>query len=247
MKTRVNTHVLETTRIDSARLGPLGMIAHQMLKAGTFVGRILSDEIEVATFLLDVVDECDKTQVDIDLAKVVPLVAAREHALIRYKLRREGFALFFVSKGAGGFRVIVEGVPNDCKEENKEGERESFDSAALALNDMFIVSLIRPGLWTARAQPSGGEAMIKVEYPTLGKVPYRPGDATVIKVTEAAMSPETAAIKPGEGIVFQIERYKASVIVELREADDGKEKQRDDRKGMRRAHWSNPRHSDERS
>lgn len=185
MKARVNTHAIGTTQIDSTRLGVLGMIAHQMLEAGIFLGNITLNDNERGSFLLEVTDESKNTQVDIDLAKIVQSVGVRSTRSVRYQLRPEGFLMLFVSEGAAGYRVHLE--TKDAKSK-KTNSKIVFDSARLQKNDMFITTLIRPGIWTATDRTNDQEAKIKVRYPVMGKVSYRPSDTAItINVSEKAM------------------------------------------------------------
>jgi hypothetical protein len=236
----INTYALETQRISSAALGPLGMVAHQMWTAGRFLGRIIEAQIEVARFELDVLQGGDP-QADIDLAKLVVRSGSSEIRTRRYKVALEGFAVFFVSEGRGGYRVTLETMGEG---KTKSKPKRVFDSAKLGANDMFAVTLIRPGIWTAHDRPSKGEASIQVTYPNLGKSAYRPTDeATIIKVGDQGMRPKKAKIGPGEGIVLLVETKAASITVELTKPDDGPppKKSEPKPKGKRRVRWTNPR------
>lgn len=236
----VNTFALETHKLASAELGPLAMVLHQMPKAGRFAGRVMHGQIEVAGFELEVVDGGDP-QADIDLAKLVERPGTKSLKMRRYKVGAEGFALFFVSEGRGGFRVTLETAGEG---KSKHSPKVVFDSAKLGRNDMFVATLIRPGVWTAHDRPSGGQAQVQVGYPTAGKTAYRPSDsATVIKVGEKGMQPKKAKVGPGEGIVFVVETEAASITVELTEPDDGPQPKKGESqpKGKRRVRWTNPR------
>lgn len=235
----VNAYALETKQISSAALGPLGMVLHRMAKPGRFLGRVIASKIEIGRFELDVM-EGGPQQIDIDLAQLVARPGAGSIPSRRYKVDVNGFALFFVSKGSGGYRVTLETTKS---EKSKAKSRKVFDSNRLRTNDMFVVTLIRPGTWTARDIPSKGEARIQVTYPEPGKSAYRPKDeANLIKVGKEGLRPKRLKIGPAEGVAFLVRGKSASIAVELTKPNDGPPPKKDKKpKGRSRVRWTNPR------
>lgn len=238
----VNTFALSTERISSAEIGPLGMVAHKLNEAGKFVGRVQQGNIEVARFELFVEKGNAHGQADVDLSKLVVRPGDAPRRSARFKVSQEGFVIFFVSEGAGGYSVTLE-APKQSKKSTKTAI--IFDSQALTKDDLFVVTLVRPGIWTAHDRPSSGVSEITVTYPEIKTTAYRPSEqGSVVEVTEKGMNPKALKIGPGEGVVFQIAAKTASITVELTKPDDGKPKKgttESKPKGKRRVRWTNPR------
>lgn len=236
----VNTFALSTQSISSRAIGPLGMVAHRVDTPGRYLGRVRHGDEEVARLDLTVVDEPGQAQADIDLSKLVPRPGAQQRNPARFKISREGYALFFVSTGAGGYGVSLEGP---VKEGDDDKPRRVFDSRELGKGDLFVVTLLRPGQWIARAEGAPEEADITVSYPEPGKKSYRPADqATPIEAGARGMRPAALKIGPGAGVVFQIAYQPAAITVALSEPDDGKRvADAPGQKGKRRVRWTNPR------
>lgn len=232
----VNTFALSADRILSSEIGPLGMVAHKIDTAGRYFGRVYQEETQVAQFEVIVEDEPTHGQADVDLANLVARPGEAQRKAARYKMTREGYSIFFVSAGAGGYHVTLE-VPVG---KNNGEARVVFDSQKLAENDLFVVTLIRPGVWLAYDRSSASTAEVTVSYPEVSEKAYRPVEqAAMITVGPKGMTPNALKIGPAEGVVFQIAKEATSLSVELAKPDEGPTKVL--AKGKRRARWTNPR------
>lgn len=255
MKTKVNTAMLATTEMDSAALGPLAMVAHQMTEPGSYFGTVHLGKERVGAFHLEVGEGGEPMQADLDLARYGQTGSVADRRIIRLKVRVEGYLLTFVSRGRGGYRVTLE--RGETKKDPDKSAKPVFDSSKLSEGDIFAATLIRPGQWTADGGKSG-LSQITVTYPQPGKEPYRPKEqGNAVAVEGGTLSPEQMTMGPGEGVVFRIGRGASPRIrLSLVTPDDGpgevvpkyptpregREDNSDHKTILRRARWNNPRY-----
>lgn len=236
MKTRINSYAISQTRIDSAQLGVLGTIAHPMTEDAEYRGTALQDGTPIATFRLAVDSEMQNQQVDIDLAS---LVGFRKHNDERYKehtfsvTSKKGYVVFYVSQGPGNFQVVLDKVGD-------QKAQRVFDSRILKKGDLFIATLLRPGIYEMTESQSRGIGKIKVNYPPKpGPKPYSPAPPESVSITEGGFQPAEVTTGPAQGIVFTMQRPTASVDIRLVKPDDGPRKDGETRDKVR---WKNPLH-----
>lgn len=239
MKPYINTHALNMLRLESARLGPLGMIAHRLSEEGLYEGAIIEGRIIVGRFQLTVSKDCEASQVDLDLARLIQRVAAGEAKPWQFRLGPEGYMMLFLSHGAGGYRVVLEKAPSPRMPEAKRAA--VFDSETLGPGDLFIATLLRPGRWRVTEATSKTEGEIQVAYPKPAKTPLRPGaEVTTVKVTDGGFKPAKVKTGAAQGVIFAIESKQASLVIDLVDEDNGPTRQAPP-KVRRRVRWQNPR------
>lgn len=238
MKAFVNTYALRTERLESNRLGTLAMIAHPLAEDGAYAGTILHDQIEVGSFGVEVRYDHNAAQADFDLAQIATRAAAGERAPVTAKLKTGGYLMLFVSQGPGGYQVVMDRLAE--RDEPRGKTRRVFDSAQLEKSDLFIVTLIRPGLWKMAEKSAGAEGTIRVAYPTPGKTQYRPGEPVHVKVAKGQFRPKDVKVGAAQGVVFEVGNEGTVLVVELLERDDGLKKAAPPPKVLRRVRWSNP-------
>ena len=233
MAVRVNTHALQTSTIESARLGVLGMILHQMNEEGNYAGTVFRGGSEVASFHLAVDKKFTNTQVDVDLASrgkeecTCPETARPEG---RYELAPKGYLILYVSEGAGGFHVELKRL-----EAEAAAARSVFDSRTLGPTDQFVATILRPGSYEMVDELGKAKGRIVVAYPKLEKQPYRPAAPVQVSVTPDAFKPAEIALAAAQSIVFKVETAKAAIKISLSKPDDGPKKQ------PSKFRWVNPR------
>jgi hypothetical protein len=235
MKARVNTYALRQTTVESAGLGVLGNIAHPMSDDGEYAATVVQGKKEVATFRLKVDSKIPNPQTDVDLALLVPRLReqARRYEEATFEIASKGYLVLYVSQGPGGFHVLLEKLGADPTKK----ERRVFDSRSLQKEDLFIVTLLRPGVYEMCDQFGKAKGQIKVEYPKAGKGPYAPPEPARVNVTADAFQPGELTLGAAQSIVFSVATEKSSLAVSLTQPDDGPRK-KEETPG--RVRWTNP-------
>jgi len=233
MKALINTYAFRQTSIDSANLGVLGVVAHPISNDGEFEGSVFQNAVQAKTFHLTVSEQMKNKQADVDL---FTLVAQCQRQRTRYEepsysMAENGYVVFFVSQGPGGFHVLL-------KEQRKQKSRRVFDSRKLQKGDFFIVSLLRPGIYEMAEKYAKAEGKITIAYPKIEKQPYVPKPPETVIVSEAGFKPSNLKLGAAQGVIFTIETSKAAVKVNLKEPSNGPGR----KKGQTRdkVRWRNP-------
>ena len=209
----VNRELFTQVGADSGALTMLAAIAHRFGEPGDYLGVVMREDVEVGSFRLRSDESSPARQVDIDLAAFGPGPAQpdpdcdcqAEDPHRTFVVHPSGYAVFHVSRGPGGFRVRV-GRPRQ-----EEAEPE-FDSACLEGEDMFMLTMIRPGTYSMQNSLTGARGEIVVPYPEPAKGPYRPPAPVEIGSSEKAFRPTRAKVQPAQGVVW---RFKSPGRIEL--------------------------------
>ena len=217
----VNRALFEQVGADSGALTALAAVAHRLGEPGEYRGVAERGE-ETLTFHLRADPSSPKMQLNVDLVGLGPAPrrpytgcdcapeAADEDP--DFVVNPSGFVLFHVSHGQGGYRVRVG--------RDQGGDRAVFDSARLQGDDLFMLTLVRPGVYVMRNTLTKARGQIVVPYPKVGKKPLRPGGPVNVKCTEKAVRPARVKAQPGQGIVWHV-GGPARVKVSLTKPDDG--------------------------
>jgi hypothetical protein len=172
MKAFINHHLFTQTSLDSGSLTMLGAVIHNFPEAGEYFGTVFRGSQTVASFRLTVDKESPAMQVNIDLATLhlpppepCDCKAGPHDQEHHFVVNPKGYAVFHVSRGAGGFAVRVGKVPG-------EYETKFFDSRELREGDLFAATLIRPGTYSVTNVKTGARGEVVVAYPPkVGKEP----------------------------------------------------------------------------
>lgn len=216
MKAYVNWPIFTQTSLDSGSLTMLGAVMHNFPEPGEYMGTILHKDEAVGSFNLTVDKESPAAQVDIDLATLhrPSLTQCKKEPQKRYVVNPKGYAVFYVSRGSGGYAVVIGRL-------QEKGEAKiSFDSRELTSGDIFAVTMIRPGTYSVTNVKSDAKGEITVRYPKVGKVPYRAPNPVSIKSIEKRLTPNKIEIHPAQGQVYQIQA-PSRIKIELIKPDDG--------------------------
>lgn len=223
---RVNRHLFTETGTDSASLNVLGTLVHQFPDEGDYVVEVSRDDQLLGSRLLVVSDEYHAVQADFDLSTFGEPRAgteaddcdctgpctceAQEHTCIR----EDGYAVFYVGRGPGGYTVTVDPV-------GERREAREFDSTKLGEDDTFAVVLLRPGTYAVRNPLADAATSVVVTYPDPEKGKEAVRQPVPIECTEDGFEHEREALEvhPGQGLVFDI-GTPSRVVVELREPDE---------------------------
>ncbi len=215
MSARFNSLFLNQTTFDSA--SPLGsaVVVHRFDDEGEYEVELGREDEMPDRVALSVASAAKKDQaaqassVRIDIAGAAPGTIA---GLRHNKIDVGGYASFTSAHARSSGSIIVA---------RKRGAKAAeFDSRRLGENDIFAVTLVRPGLYAVRNTLGKAEGRIVVSYPVVGDRPYRPADPVGVLCTKKGFSPEHLEIGPAQGIIFRFEAV-AHLVVELLERDDG--------------------------
>lgn len=216
----VNHELFTQLGADSGSLTMLAAAAHRFPEPGEYVGVVTRGKEEVGSFRIRSDESSPAMQVNVDLAGLGPeprrgeddCDCGPEHAGSPFVVNPSGYALFHVSRGAGGYRVRV----------GKLGAKReaAFDSARLAGEDLFMLTLVRPGTYVMRNAIAKTRGEIVVPYPKPTKKPRREQAPVEIGCTEEAFRPAQAKVQSAQGVVW---RFSAPghIQVELVKPDDG--------------------------
>jgi hypothetical protein len=212
MSALANAFLFTQFNLDSGALTQLGSVAHRFAEPGDYRGVVFNGELPVETFILHVSDSIAALQTNIDLAK-----AGRRNAqtgccsagLQVYSVHSSGYVVFHVSVGGGGYFVTV----------NKIGKPDAFDSRILRPGDLFTAILLRPGTYAARAKDALAGLTISVSYPAgKGKLAHK--TSARVEYSGGRFRPSHVALKPAQGIVFDIEQ-DTRIQIALEKPEDG--------------------------
>ena len=244
MKARINTYAFQQTTVDSASLGVLGTVAHPLTEPGDYEGTVFKNGFEMARFSLRVALDAGDTQVDIDLATLPSSRGRPEPCGCDGKgssghspaLKPGGYLVLYASTGAGGFHVLLDKLSG----EKVKGDKPAavFDSRILNKGDLFIASLLRPGLYEMAELHSGAKGSIVVAYPQPGGKPYAPPPPATVRVSDKGFTPAKLDVAAAQGVVFTVESGGAAIRISLQKPDDGPAKRATPRGKVR---WTNPR------
>jgi hypothetical protein len=221
MNLSVNRHLFTQTTLDSGSLTMGLAVIHNFSEEGDYFGTILHKENEdVGNFQLTIDRECPAMQADIDLFKLHQPVLGKSKCNSstsenerRFILNPNGYAIFYVSNGAGGYSAMVG--------ESRGGiQSRIFNSLELMEGDMFAVTMVRPGYYKVINTYDRTRGELFMAYPKIGKVPYRPPSPISIECTKDGLAPNSIKIEYAQG---QLYRFKtpSRIKIELVEPYNG--------------------------
>ncbi len=216
MPALLDQNIFTQTNLDSAALTMLGSLLHNFCEPGAYRGVALRNGKAEATFTLRVDPGCAASQVNIDLATLAQAgqSGCGGDSGPTFTVHPKGYAIFHVSKGAGGYAVHL-GISG------AEGPApKTFDSRQLKPGDIFAATLLRPGKYRATNALNKTHAEIVVSYPMIGKTAYEPGPAVNVECTAEGFLPKEIRVTPAQGQVFHC-KTPVHLQIELVKADDG--------------------------
>jgi hypothetical protein len=221
MKGFINYHIFTQTTLDSGALTQLGAVVHKFPDPGHYVGSIVHRDQSIGQFYLSVDPDCSATQVNIDLATVGRDSHTEEWSSRlpenRLVVGSDGYGVFHVSRGAGGFGATVTELGSSPTESTG-----AFDTRELKRGDLFAVTLIRPGTYRVVNLNTTVRGEIVVAYPQVGNEPFRPGDPVAVRCHDKGFEPPVIKIAAAQGHVYHIATTNpARIRVELIRPDDG--------------------------
>jgi hypothetical protein len=221
MKDFINYHIFTQTTLDSGALTQLGAVVHKFPDPGHYVGSIIHRDQSIGRFYLSVDPDCSATQVNIDLATIGEDRVTEEWSNHlpenRFVVGSDGYGVFHVSRGAGGFAATVTQSGGNPSESGKQ-----FDTRELKRGDVFAVTLIRPGTYRVVNLGTTVRGEIVVAYPQVRNELYRPGEPVAVRCHDNSFEPSLIKIAAAQGQVYHIATTNQTRIrIELVRADDG--------------------------
>jgi hypothetical protein len=218
-KALLNRDLIAQIGTDSGALTMLGVVIHRFREPGEYLG-VADRGGRTGSFRLTVDPASPAMQANVDLAALDSARArnddcgchADEPPHRHFVVNPEGWVVFHVSRGRVGYAVRV-GLTH--------GDEPAFNSESLDGEDMFAVTLLRPGTYSVRNTTTGAVGEIVVEYPREpGKEPRPPGPPVEVTATEKILRPAKIAIRPGQGQLYRF-RTPSRIAIELVTPDDG--------------------------
>jgi hypothetical protein len=214
----INRVSLNQTRWDSGALAGLGIVVHRFGEVGDYVLTLLREEAPWKSLALSVVGDrpgeaAAPMQVSVDFAEGAAAGAAAQPLVLAVN----GYAVFQATSGGGadkGHAVLAE------RSAASGGAAAVFDSRRLGADDLFAVTLARPGVYAVANRLTDGRAKITVAYPTVGDKPFVPPPPVEIACGARGFDPVNVSLKPGQGVVFR-PGVPSRVTIELERPDDG--------------------------
>lgn len=214
---RLNRHLFTETGTDSGSLNVLGTLVHRFPDEGDYVVEVTKDGDPVGRELLVVSDDYHSVQATFDLSRVgdAPTCACEAapctcEAQSFQCIREDGYGVFHVSAGSGGYAVTVDPIETrDVRE---------FDSTELREDDAFAAVLLRPGEYAVRnvAPEAEAESRLTVMYPDRERAREALGEAVEIEASARGFDRGATRIHPGQGLVFRVED-PSRIVIELEE------------------------------
>jgi hypothetical protein len=220
MKLSFDVNLFTQIGLDSGALTMLGTIVHKFPEPGEYRGILYHDQKIQAIFRITVDKNIPVAQVNIDLATLNQTSSNRcEYCTTAHNNEKhfivnlEGYALFHVSRGSGGYSVRIEKAEKDT-------QQKPFFTGELNEGDFFSAILLRPGTYSVTNKNTNARSEIVVDYPVIGKQPYRPPDPIRVRCTKNSVDPSTIKLKPTQGLIFQF-NVPSRIRIELLKGDDG--------------------------
>lgn len=227
----INRFMFEQIDFDSGSLTVLASVVHKFSEEGEYHGTVFRGSDVVGRFGIIVCEKSEttsnccneqyqlapdgfKNQVTIDL-KCLDLPSDQQLQSLDcncFKLNPGGFAVFYVSTGKGGYAVEIKKVRSQCEPQHV------FDSRKLGIDDLFDVTVLRPGSYSITNVLTKAKGELAVAYPEMGKIPKNPKPIT-IECDEKNMIPNKIKINPTQGLVFSFKK-QSRIKIELTKPKD---------------------------
>lgn len=200
MSININTHLFTETGTDSDALNVLGTLVHRFPDEGEYLVSVTRKDNHVGERLIVVDDEYHSRQATIDLSSIDSELDVADgdcscEAEEFQCIRPDGYVVFHVASGPGGYSVVVDPLA--------ERDVREFDSGELTEYDRFAATLMRPGTYTMRNHIHDTKGTIEVAYPDPDG--DRPDTPVTVTCTDDEFDPAAVDVVPAQGLVFDIE------------------------------------------
>lgn len=199
MKAMINRHMFTQGNVDSGTINMMSTVVHKFSEPGEYTGNVIKGRTVVGHFKVIVGKKQEAyasqqspgpTQAHIDLRQVETPAARSDNTIAnRFTVGPDGYGVFKVSAGAGGYAVEV-----------YKDNAKVFDSCELKDDDLLYVLVLRPGTYSVTNAITNARAELTVAYPEKGMA--RNAEPVKIECNKTAITPEKIMIKPMQGMVF---------------------------------------------
>lgn len=235
MKNRINHYIFSQTRFKSSSLTQLGFVVHQFNDNGLYHAEVSRHGKPVYSFQIDVSKHNKEMQLSLDLEKLNPTSkkattkadpckCSCENTDQTFELNEGGYGLFYVGSGSGGYSVLT--TPLNRK------DKDVFDSTALGNDDLFGITLLRPGQYTLIENSQDIKIGLEVEAAKAGNKAYTPPEPVHLEAKNLKKS-KNVKLKSAQGLIYKASG-KDNITIELIKPAD----KETDKKDSKVAHWN---------
>jgi hypothetical protein len=200
MSLRINKEIFKLTHHHSDNLAQLGFIAHQYSQTGLYQLDVFRHDKLIDSIHILVDNNSSEQQVTLDLAASSRASSSQTNGCgcqnqAKLELARNGYVLFHVGKGSGGYSV--KSYPM-----NEQAKGQIFNSKKLKSDDLFGLTLIQPGHY--HVTENGKDLLFAFDVKSVKpcEKKYVPADPIHVDLDKAD-SYKDIDMTQGQGIVFR--------------------------------------------
>jgi len=214
MRAHINRHLLNQTRFDSGALTQAGFVVHPYHKPGRYQADVNRDGQYQYSFNITVTPDSSEMQISVDLATLddkLKIPAGNcdcNHSGNSMQLAPGGYGLFYTA-GAGGYSVRTFPVIATEKERDLV-----FDSTDLQPDDLFGVTLLRPGYYVMRDVKQDLHCRLQVDPVVPCKERFTPPGALHLEDKDLKCAKESIRLVQAQGLVYR-SHADARIVIEL--------------------------------
>jgi hypothetical protein len=212
--TAIKRELFTEKRFDSASIGVLSAVMHAFEKPGLYRAVVARGDIVIAGFEVLVDPDDGEDQLTIDLDKLrsgkVP-TKDRCHGKVAsgtYILRTGGVAVFYTSRGAGGYTVEIRGA------QPLNNPPLEHDHRTLKPKDIYTLTLLTPGTYRMANTLTSAAGVIEVAAPTRSRGRYIAPPPVHVMCEEEGLEPDSVKTVTGQTIVF-VPKTASRIVVEM--------------------------------
>jgi hypothetical protein len=223
MRAILNRQMFTARTFDSGAIGVLASLVHQFPSPGRYEAVIRRGDKPIRSVSFEVSDASPNMQLDIDLAPPEqPRGSGDDDCACKGShasgtsprtVSPKGYVLFHVSRGDGGYSVLVVQQGSD---------KPAFDSTRLGAGDLFALSLLAPTRYkmTNRIGKATGTIVVRMAPEVLRKLAT--AEAIYVETSQDEFSPADVQAGSAQGIVFRVRDAARIVIEQVEEPPDDK-------------------------
>ncbi len=215
MKAHINRHLLNQTRFDSGALTPAGFVVHPYREPGRYQADVSRDGQHQYSFNIVVTPDSSEMQISVDLSALGDKLknpagdCGCSHSGHDMQLASGGYGLFYTAAGSGGYSVRT--FPVTATEKDRD---QVFDSTVLQPDDLFGITLLRPGYYVMRDDKHDLQCRLQVDPVLPCKERYIPPDAIHLEGKDLKNAKDGIRLMQAQGLVYR-SHADARIVIEL--------------------------------
>jgi hypothetical protein len=193
----INRHIFSQLNVDSGSITPLTSVTHRFSEAGEHFAVLRRAGNIVGRFKIIVAEEANmepSLKIDLQPLELPPEQHFESEKCNCYRIKTGGTALFYVSSGAGRYSLEIHKA-------NKDKSEKVFDNHELKAEDLYIVTLLRPGSYQIRNTLNDTQAELTIVYPEIGKT-ARNVPPQAVECGECGITPNKICLNPAQALIF---------------------------------------------